>query len=401
MGIASATDADAAAVNHPYPRIMGMNIAAPTKYAIPAVEKELSRADVLILGFYRGWESDRKQSMSSVVSAIKRLNSKILIGQYTILQESQAEGPNGDKAAELTKNGWWLKNASGKRVQWTSQYGAWDVNLTHWTQPNGAGQRYPEWLAKRDFETFFRKVPQLDIWYFDNVLSKPAVKKADWKGLGREQNANDADVAKAYREGQVREWKAASDLKPGVLLIGNSDDISSPEYSGRLNGVFLEGLMGVSWSTERKAGWAGVMDRYHAGMQQTAAPHIVGFNVWGKKDDYRAMRYGLTSCLMDNGYFSYTDEAVGYRSLPWFDEYDVALGNPKDPVQTKPASNGIFKREFQNGLVLVNPNSDERTIELPAGFRHINGRQAPQVNNGQPATTVRLKSHDGVILLRQ
>ena len=42
--------------------------------------------------------------------------------------------------------------------------------------------------------------------------------------------------------------------------MGNTDgDLSEPEYAGQLEGAFLEGLMGKSWSIETWGGWSKVM----------------------------------------------------------------------------------------------------------------------------------------------
>lgn len=49
------------------------------------------------------------------------------------------------------------------------------------------------------------------------------------------------------------------------------------------------------------------------------------FNAGGKKQekDYRAMRFGLTRCLMRNGYFLFDDTLQGHHSkMWWFDEFD-------------------------------------------------------------------------------
>lgn len=63
--------------------------------------------------------------------------------------------------------------------------------------------------------------------------------------------------------------------------------------------------------------------------------------------------------------------------------------------------NRILKREFENGIVLCNPTSTSKTINLPRTYYHLEGSQAPQVNNGLPCSTVNLPAYDGVILLSE
>ncbi|MEK6784306.1 MAG: putative glycoside hydrolase [Nitrospirota bacterium] len=393
-----------AAAPQGFPLIMAMNI-GKKNYDDPEYLAALSRPNFVILGFYPDWRGkDGKSSIEAVVQAIKKRNPAILIGQYTILSETQDStdrtSADTDKGKKLDREGWWLLNANKKRVQWTDKYNAFEANITQWTKPDEKGLRYPEWVAHRDYGIYFRTIPGFDIWYFDNALSKPAVKTADWNRDGNNDANDNSEILRAHRSGHVAEWRKARELRPDIFLMGNSDDLSSPEFSGNLQGAFLEGLIGVSWSMERWQGWEKMMSRYHSAMIHTASPHLVGFNVWGRADDYQQMRYGLTSCLLDNGYFSYTDPNVGYSSVPWFDEFDVHLGDPVAPVQTEPWEQGIYRRVFQHGLVLVNPGALARTVRLNPGYRHFDGTQVPEVNNGKPVTSITIPSKDGIILIR-
>lgn len=163
----------------------------------------------------------------------------------------------------------------------------------------------------------------------------------------------------------------------------------------------MEAVIGASWSMERWKGWEAVMERYRSAIEHTAKPHIVGFNVHGKKDDYQRMRYGLTSCLLDDGYFSYTDVQVGYGSVPWFDEYDVDLGEPVDTPPVQPWLNGLYRRRFERGVVLVNPGLMTKTVAIEGGYQRLKGVQAPAVNNGTAAASVTLPGKDGIILLKK
>lgn len=135
-------------------------------------------------------------------------------------------------------------------------------------------------------------------------------------------------------------------------------------------------------------------------MKHTASPHIVGFNVHGKNDDYQKMRYGLASCLMDDGYFSYTDEAVGYSSVPWFDEYDIDLGVPVDSPSPLPWENGVYRRTYEKGVVLVNPGLLSKTVTIERGYRRIKGNQAPELNDGSDVISITLGGKEGIILTK-
>lgn len=107
---------------------------------------------------------------------------------------------------------------------------------------------------------------------------------------------------------------------------------------------------------------------------------------------------------MDDGYFSFTDNAAGYGSTPLFDEYKVSLGYPTDPPPTAAWSNGVWRRNFQNGTVLVNPRGNNNnmpvTVTIEPGYKHFTGTQDSTTNNGAAVTTVTLQPRDGLVLIK-
>src|SRR5690242_924834 len=67
-----------------FPRLMGMNIGTKN-YDDPEYQKDLARMDVVILGFYRGWQPagyapSATLAMRKAVRALKALNPRILVG---------------------------------------------------------------------------------------------------------------------------------------------------------------------------------------------------------------------------------------------------------------------------------------------------------------------------------
>lgn len=386
-----------------FPRLMGMNIGAKN-YHDQRYQEMLSRLDVVILGFYPGWGPHHEVSVRDTVQAIKRRNPRALIGQYTILGETYADlnkfPSSKDIYFKLHREGWWLRNATGQMVQWTDQYNTWMINFTEWTKLDGQGRRYPQWLAERNYRMYFESVPELDIWYVDGVNYRPPA-IADWNLDGSDDDKGNLNIQSAFRRGHRAHWDAVRDHAPTRLLMGNTDnDLSYPEYVSRLDGAFLEGLMGLKWSIETWGGWQKAMERYEMATRNTAPPHLVGFNVWGDPKDYRFFRYAYASCLMGDGYFSFTDKNKEYSSVPWFDEYSIDLGKAIDPPQKYAWYMGIYKRAFEKGVVLVNPTVREVDIDLGESLYLIAGEQDSQVNNGRRVSRLVLPSKDGIILSR-
>jgi hypothetical protein len=181
----------------------------------------------------------------------------------------------------------------------------------------------------------------------------------------------------------------------------------------KYHGGLQEFLMGLSWSVEEWGGWATMMQWYRWCIALLRDPKLAIFHI---TDDYlvsqygfspyRVIRYGLCSCLLDNGWFAYSN-AENHTSTIWADEYNWDLGQPTQTPRTSAYSLGVYLREFDNGCAIVNPKGNgTRTITLPsagAGKRwdRLSGTQDPTVNNGATnVTSVTINERDGLILKR-
>jgi hypothetical protein len=386
--------------------LMGMNI-GNKNYDDPAYRKMLSRMDTVILGFYPGWRGDTNGSViRNAVQQLKALNPALKVGQYTILNEQvddPAKTSNDDVIVKLDQQNWWLRDAlTGAKTQWTTSYSAYDINFTAWATPDLNGERYPQWLARRNFNKYFSPVPEIDIWYFDNVMKYSRVTQANWRMDGTNVSSQESTVASAYRQGHAAYWAAAAALAPNRIHMGNTDnDLAYTEFKDKLGSAFLEGLMGKSYSLETWAGWTPMMQRYFNTLANLKAPKLVGFNVHGSFTDYRFFRYAFASCLMGDGQFSFTDAVAGYTNVPWFDEYEVALGAAVDAPTLTAWSNGVHRRRFEHAMVLVNSNADARSVQIEPGWRRLLARQDPVTNDGTPVTYLTLGPKEGIVLVRQ
>lgn len=109
---------------------------------------------------------------------------------------------------------------------------------------------------------------------------------------------------------------------------------------------------------------------------------------------------------MGDGFASYDQSIDAHNSLWWYDEYNVALGNPLGgaiDVETKAGpdniSPGIWRRNFQRGIVFVNSTNETKRVQLEDGFEKILGTQDTQVNNGKVIGSVSVPANDGIVLL--
>jgi hypothetical protein len=392
-----------------FPRIATISIGNGIDLANPERLEIISRTDVAILGLWPGWGPFNGMTMADVVNRVRSKNSNILVAPYTNTTEanesktdifkkvSSETGPNG-------KQDWWLRKSDG--TQTSHWLGNFSVNHSHFVTPDANGERYPEWLAKYNFNNLFSKAPFNAV--FSDVMTAGAHEVADWDGDGVNDEKNGAVAIKAVTEGHVTYMNKMAELKPGLVRIGNLTETFHPSrtlpdsYVGLIEGGRIEGALGQTWSIETWHGWSGMMYEYRRLMASIREPKIAIINAHVKETDYKLLRYGLTSTLMDNGYFAADPNGLPDFSWQfWYDEFDLDLGYAIDGPQTSAWSNGVYRREFQNGLVLVNPRGNGiRTVDVGSGWKRFSGTQDPSHNSGQRVETLSLEDADGIILLR-
>ena len=71
-----------------------------------------------------------------------------------------------------------------------------------------------------------------------------------------------------------------------------------------------------------------------------------------------------------------------------------------DDVHYQAGASSLWRRDFQNGIVLVNPTELSLTAPLGDTFRRITGDLAPSVNNGSVSATGTIPPHDALFLIR-
>jgi Hypothetical glycosyl hydrolase family 15 len=402
-----ATSTAYAAVSPPFPRLGGNFIGYPQNYDSTAVQQQLSRYNIAVINTWPGWQNGRSTTLDQVIRNIKALNPNTLVFNYTLMESLYAVPPPGDPwAAErnaLNGNHWWLYPGSGITIPVVSGP-SYVTNETLFAPRDSNGRHFVDWFANYIVTAIYASAPSLDGFYSDNIFWKPR-EDGDWNGDGVIDSQNDPTVQSWLRQGERTYINDLNAAMPGKYQIGNISDLGAsnavfPELQGALNGGFMEGLIGYSWSPETWGGWSAMMASYRKEMGAVSSPQLAMFAQIGSITDYQSMRYGLASCLMDNAYYTFNSSA-NYNDLPWFDEYNSSLGQATSPPATTPWQKGVYRRDFANGIALVNPKGNgAQTVTLETSFRHLSGTQAPSVNNGQTTQTVTLQDRDGLILLR-
>ena len=414
LAVAAFAQIHAAAAQSTFPHLGAVLIEGNIDFAnVP----HIGDMQVALFTDYPGYSAGGK-TFSQQVNAVKALNPNIkILPQGNIMEIPSYQMSSGDghypRYLAVNNNNWWLRTTypSGSIV--TDTASASSVNITS-TRLSSSGQTYLQWMAAWTASYTTAVTPNIDGIHTDNWFYQPRV-SGDYLQDGTSQAPS--TIAQNWRNAYV-EWAAQlrKAVGPNYMISGNVADWRAGNfsgYSGVLNGGLIEGAIGMSWSPEA-SGWARLMSTYAADMNAMVpfnggGPYLI-INQDGSTTDYQGMRYGLASVLLDNGYFYYTPGP--YNTMAWFDEEGVKLGvavagpnNPTNSTYSKGGltvwQNGVWRRDFANGIVLVNPKGNgPRTVTLETTYKHFSGSQAPSVNNGQSVTSVTLNDRDGVILLR-
>jgi hypothetical protein len=83
------------------------------------------------------------------------------------------------------------------------------------------------------------------------------------------------------------------------------------------------------------------------------------------------------------------------------------VANPTLKVLSAPNSagtgspeKGVFRRDFERGIVVVNTTAVPVTIPLERSFKKLKGHQDPATNDGSEVDSVTVGPRDATILLR-
>jgi Hypothetical glycosyl hydrolase family 15 len=393
--------------NPPFPRLAAV-WTGNQNYQDATIQQALARGSIAVINTWPGWATGRGTTVEQVIRNIKTINPNTLVFQYISNNEIASNAslyPNfATLYTELTLTHWYLYvNGGCCTVVPSAWAGATEINNTLLTPPDTNGDHWPEWFAKWAVKQFYVPNPSLDGFWMDNVMWRPRV-NGDWNRDGTTDLATDPTVGTWLRTGERRHFDTMHTLMPGKYQLGNTDFGSAnaifPELDQQLNGGLMEQVIGTSWSYETWGGWTEMMRAYRKWMAAFTAPKLGVFQQKGSATDYQGFRYGLTSCLMDDGYFAYTTTDA-YGDAPMFDEYNAKLGASTTSPPRAAWQKGVYRRDFENGIALVNPKGNgAQTITLEADFKRLAGTQVPAVNSGQTVRTLTLQDRDGIILMR-
>jgi hypothetical protein len=361
----------------------------------PEDPAKLAKWDIVVL------DMDQTYQFPERLREIKRINPKVKLLAYVNSSEvSEARfrggaGSPGRKLADRISESWFLSRADGSRIQWWA--GNWIMNATD-KAPIVNGQQWNDFLGG-----FIRdEVMSQGIW--DGVFLDAAFSEvSSYAGAGVDIDRNgiaDAtkDVDASWKRGMTELIRKVREANPNILIMNNS----SAAYADLTNGVLFENFP--------RGGWAWPFAELRTALSKNTPPKISAINTntnnQENPNDFRLMRYGLTTALVADGYFSFDAGDSGHHRTWWYDEYEAAIGAARGKAKvvrgpTQGAYPAVWSREFATGYALVNGTKKAEEITLPGEFEKLSGKQDPRINNGSIVTKVTVPPEDGIVLIRR
>ncbi len=173
---------------------------------------------------------------------------------------------------------------------------------------------------------------------------------------------------------------------------------------GLTAGVFCEGFLDPGLAT---GDW---MSAANQTMSLARDRIVILQNSLKSPDDVAKRKYLLGSYLLVKGARTYLAYFAS-GALEWYPEWDLELGAPVRPVGTLDtlAWRGVYRRDFQKGIVLVNPGTAHLQIDLDATARRVELRgggpvaatgAASRLLETTPVSRIDLAPKSAEILLR-
>jgi len=335
--------------------------------------KSLSRWDIIVVPY------TLSHSAPESILQIKRLNPKIKILAFVQVGESDLADL---KSVQSSNESWYLHfgNPPGSsRPPEQRRINFMQNTMPNWWWMNPASEwstYVPNYIHDKIMS------PGLfDGVFLDNIFENVEFKNID---INNDGVAESPDVVnREYNNGMTRVLRKTRELLgPEAIILGNpgSEWSSNSPYFMYANGHLQENALGtLRWSSHD---FSKVWEIYQRNMQEPTPPsriHWIGadtnslpfddINPTLPASELQKMRYGLAITLLEDGYFSFDRGIPWHCQLWWFPEYDANLGLAKGDAKKR--NDGTWMREFQNGVVIVNPTGSASTIDFATTYHDV------------------------------
>ncbi|MBI5728852.1 MAG: hypothetical protein HY983_01220 [Candidatus Magasanikbacteria bacterium] len=351
---------------------------------------KLAKTDVLIVS------PDQFISDETIVSNLKAANPNMIILAYVPSQSYNVLYWQNDlvfRNLNSIQENWWLRDSAGNRI--SAWPGLLNTNMDH---------GWSEYLVNF-INQYIAPLPNVDGIFFDMVgdsISGTNNGDIDLNGDHVRDDPGTMNAAWLERTKYLLEYARTHISLRFLVMNGSSNEALQGAVNGRMYETFP-----TPW--EANGSWSALMTKMEKNKLLNKQPELYIFNAnthnTGNREDYRNMRFGLTSSLLtDNVYFGFDYGDTSHHQVWWYDEYDANLGTPVAPAQSQSNQarfqTDVWRRDYTNGLAIVNATGQDRDVDLGGEYEKIIGTQDTAVNNGAIVERVRLPARDGLVMFK-
>ncbi|MFC1721680.1 hypothetical protein ACFL0Z_02085, partial [Patescibacteria group bacterium] len=299
--------------------------------------QELARYDIITI------DMEAQHVNPERIQEIRKLNDDIVILAYVTCEEirsdaSQDQGWNSlrHQLYNGIEKSWWLKDTAGDHIYYWPE--TWMINPdTGWS----------------DYLTDFMhdNVMSTGLWdgvMYDNVWTDMGWLDNDWAiDMNRDGQADSgSQINSAWTQGMTSLLQTARDLDSDSIIVTNGPGNFSPLTNGRIFENFPNAY---------ENGYVASKLNYLKRQQESRDPkiNIINSNVnngeFGDETNYQRMRFGLTTALLSDGYYSFDRGDATHHETWWYDAYNFDLGTPTTGAYVV-ADNYLYFQNFANGI---------------------------------------------------
>jgi hypothetical protein len=387
---------------------------------------ELARYDVVVID--NEWANRMPRSF---FDQLRARNSRLMLLAYVNVVDSVHEAgtyeywPNTYKLSQISPSNpsdvefpdvWLARTARGTPVhEWEDRV---MTNLTD-KSPRVNGQLFVEyavdWIVNTVWSAGIWDGIYLDVWG-DRIWT------ADTDNWDIDRDGVDETADAIYGPGNpwdfgliIGEQRLRAAL-PNAILVANGDRTL---HGGLLDGRVFESFMDQAADRDH----VDDLETYLASASGDGgrSPRITmtinkDREEPGSPAAFRKARFELVATLLQDGFWA--PMGKDYGLLEYYDEMDGAglgRGYLGQPLEVNPTlamlserkqsgsgspADGVYRRDFEHGIVLINTSAKSVTIPLERTYTKLKGTQDPVTNDGAQVNSVTIAPQDAIVLLR-
>ncbi len=325
-----------------------------------------------VVSHYVGTE----KQLLPVTQALRAKNPKFLVLHYHLSMWQSAPATQfiidgkswgNDYPTVTTHEDWFWHNTASARV------------------PSNADQKLLMNVSNPDFQQYWAtslaaqvKAGDYDGIFFDSA--SPALLQAECAAVDPRlaaTAARDTQFSELGGQTWIQAWQSwitalnGALAAQGIPLIPNTSAFvtgwDNTDYTLSA-GAFVEGFADPKFA---ESDWQASTNEL---LKLAAADKIMILqNYLQATTDVTTRLYYLGNYLLVKGHHTYLDYFSSAGPFEWYPEWEANLGAPvtSGSVASDLLKNGVYRRDFANGSVLVNPSSAPVTVALGGTFQHL------------------------------